>query len=229
MSKAILVIDDDKRLLDLIVDVLKNNLFDAVGVTEAAKARQLLNLKKFDAVVVDWMMPRETGIDFVKILRTQSTVLKKIPAIMLTALDDIDHKLEGFDAGFDDYITKPFEPKELIARLNSLIRRTEKENNLEKLLFGDCEFNLSTGELKKSGMQISITPTEQDLLKNLAQKPNEPFSRFELAKKLSFQVSDRAIDVQITRLRKKVGDDPKNPKIIKTVRYIGYMLCTNIV
>ena len=229
MKKSILVIDDDKRLLDLIVNVLKNNFFDAIGVTEVSDARQLLQTQKFDAVVVDWMMPKETGIDFVKIIRNQPSLLKKLPAIMLTALDDIDHKLEGFDAGFDDYITKPFEPKELVARINSLIRRTEKENNHEKLVFGDCEFNLSTGDLKKSGMQISITTTEQDLLKNLAQKPNEPISRLDLAKKLSFQVSDRTIDVQITRLRKKIGDDPKNPKIIKTVRYICYMLCTNMV
>ena len=222
--KKILVIDDDERLLSLIVSVLQMNDFDVCGAISGAQARSKLNEEHFDAIVVDWMMPRETGIEFIKAIRNSANHLKDIPAVMLTALDDIDKKVEGFESGFDDYITKPFETKELVVRLNSLIRRATNGATVSVLRFGECNFNLTSGELKKDSEIINLSTTELDLLKTLASRPNQPFSRIELAKKLAFQVSDRTIDVQINRLRKKIGDNPKSPTIIKTVRYIGYAL-----
>lgn len=223
----ILVIDDDERLLSLILSVLKMNNFDVCGVVSASNARMKLNEEHFDLIIVDWMMPNESGVEFIKALRNSASHLKDIPVIMLTAVDDIDRKVEGFDSGADDYITKPFETKELVARINSLLRRVSSDSQISILKFGNCEFDLNNGELKKDSEIINLSTTELDLLKTLAMRPNKPFSRIELAKKLSFQVSDRTIDVQINRLRKKIGDNPKSPTIVRTIRYIGYALYTN--
>lgn len=225
--RKILVVDDDERLLSLIISVLKINNFESYGVVSAAQARTKLNEEHFDLIIVDWMMPNESGIDLIKSLRNSPSHLKDIPAIMLTAVDDIDRKVEGFNSGFDDYITKPFETKDLVIRVNSLLRRTCNSQPISVLRFGNCEFNLNTSELRKDSEIVNLSTTELDLLKTLAMRPNKPFSRIELAKKLSFQVSDRTIDVQINRLRKKIGDDPKFPRIIKTIRYIGYALYIN--
>ncbi len=222
--KNILVVDDDERLVFLIVETLKTSGYNAVGVTSASQARSKLYELHFDAVIVDWMMPIESGIDFIKSIRESANYLKNIPAIMLTAVDSLDEKIIGFDSGFDDYITKPFETKELIARLQALIKRSLIGNTNDLLKFGNCEFNIKNDELKKDSELVYLSTTELTLLKTLCQRPNQPFSRSELAKKLSFQVSDRTIDVQITRLRKKIGDNNKTPTIIRTIRYIGYAL-----
>ena len=221
----ILVVDDDDRLLYLIVELLEANGFSAVGVASASQARLKLQEMHFDAVIVDWMMPNESGIDFIKSVRNSASYLSNIPAIMLTAVDDIEKKIIGFESGFDDYVTKPFETRELIVRLIALLKRTSPEPPVDILKFGDCEFNLITNDLTLNGEIVYLSTTELTLLKTLSQRPNEPFSRTDLAKKLSFQVSDRTIDVQITRLRKKIGDNPKMPTIIKTIRYVGYELC----
>ncbi len=225
--KKILVIDDDERLLSLIVSVLKINNFDAYGVFSATRACTTLNEEYFDLIIVDWMMPNESGIEFIKSLRNSASHLKDIPAIMLTAVDDIDKKVEGFNSGFDDYVTKPFETKDLVARINSLLRRTCNLQPISVLKFGNCEFNLNNGELKMNSEIVNLSTTELDLLKTLSMRPNKPFSRVELAKKLSFQVSDRTIDVQINLFSKKIGDNPKSPTIIRTIRYIGYGLYIN--
>ena len=223
--KNVLVLDDDERLVLLLVELLETSGFNVSGVTSAAAARSKMQEQRYDAVIVDWMMPNEDGIDFMKTVRNSAGYYHEIPAIMLTAVDGIDQKIHSFESGFDDYITKPFEARELIARLNALIKRANKKNQLTVLEFGNCTFNINTGELKLGKDLIFLSSTELSLLKTLCQRPNEPYSRSELAKKLSFQVSDRTIDVQITRLRKKIGDNPKFPSIIKTVRYIGYALC----
>lgn len=225
----ILVVDDDERLLSLIVAILQKNGFLANGVTNASAAKVALHDEHFDVLIVDWMMPNESGIDFIRALRNSDSPYNTIPAIMLTALDDIDHKLQGFENGYDDYVTKPFEERELIARINAIARRTSQKKFARCLKFGNCEFDLSRKELKLNGQFVMLSTTELGLLSALAQRPNEPFSRTELSKKLSFQVSERTIDVQITRLRKKIGDNPKSPTIIKTIRYIGYTLCCKVI
>ncbi|MDR3224658.1 MAG: response regulator transcription factor [Holosporales bacterium] len=221
---SILIVDDDARLLFLIASVLKTHSYEVVGAKSASEAKNLLLNGNFDIVIVDWMMPNETGIDFIKSIRNSATYISNIPVIMLTAVDNIDSKIVGFESGVDDYVVKPFETRELVVRIKALLNRTQKESVDEIIKFEDCEFSQKTDELTMNGELIYLSTTELILLKTLCSKPNQPFSRAELAKKLSFQVSDRTIDVQITRLRKKIGDNSKNPRIIKTVRYIGYAL-----
>ncbi|MDR2667094.1 MAG: response regulator transcription factor [Holosporales bacterium] len=224
--RSVLVVDDDERLVSLIVASLKSHGYDAVGTTSAVQAKSTLLSTHFDAIVVDWMMPNESGIEFITAIRKSVTHLRDIPAIMLTAIDCIDNKVEGFEAGFDDYITKPFEDRELVARLNAIINRSTQKFVADTLVkFENFTFNPNSNELHKGRELIILSTTELTLLKTLSQKPNYPFSRAELAKQFSFQVSDRTIDVQVTRLRKKFGDDTKNPRIIKSVRHIGYSLC----
>jgi two-component system phosphate regulon response regulator OmpR len=224
MQESILIVDDDERLLSLIIKVLRVNGYSTVGAKSASEARSLLMSHNFDAVIVDWMMPNETGLDFIKSIRSSTSHIQNIPAIMLTAVDGSDNKIRGFDSGFDDYITKPFEEGELIARLRSLIRRTVKKFPGGILRFGDCEFDLNADELFLNFKEVHLTTTELTLLKTLCQRPNLPCPRAELAKKFNFQVSDRTIDVHITRLRKKIGDTPRDPKIIRTIRHIGYAI-----
>jgi two-component system phosphate regulon response regulator OmpR len=224
--RSVLVIDDDERLTSLIVASLESHGYSAIGVTSAAQAKSTLLSEHFDAIVVDWMMPNESGIEFITSIRKSITHLKDIPAIMLTAIDCIDNKVVGFEAGFDDYITKPFEDRELVARLNAVINRSIQRFATGTFVrFENFTFNPSNNELRKGKELVTLSTTELTLLKTLSQKPNYPFSRAELAKQFSFQVSDRTIDVQVTRLRKKFGDDTKNPRIIKSVRHIGYSLC----
>ena len=222
---SILVIDDDERLLSLIVQLLKISGYDATPAKSAIEARNIISYQSFDAIIVDWMMPKESGIEFIKTLRSSASQSKNIPALMLTAMGDIDNKIEGFEAGFDDYLVKPFEERELLARLASLIRRnTIKEVDSPTITFGNCVFNLTTGEFLHENNPIYLTSTEIILLKTLCQKKNQPISREDLSQKLGFKVNDRTIDVQITRLRKKIGDNPKEPAIIQTIRHIGYSI-----
>ena len=223
---SILVVDDDERLLSLITQLLELSGYEAVPAKSALEARSLMASRNFDAIVVDWMMPKETGIEFITNLRNSASSLKNIPSLMLTAMDDIDNKITGFESGFDDYLTKPFEERELLARLAALLRRTATDINQpsEIVSFGDCLFNFVTGELFLNNEPIYLSSTELTLLKTLCQKPNQPISREDLSQKLGFKVNDRTIDVQVTRLRKKIGDNPKTPIIIQTIRHIGYSI-----
>jgi two-component system phosphate regulon response regulator OmpR len=227
---SVLVIDDDNRLLDLVINLLIQKSFDAVGVGSTSAGFDSLASKAFDAIIVDWMMPIESGIDFIKRLRSSSVGFRNIPAMMLTSMSDIDDKVLGFESGFDDYITKPFEPKELLVRLCAMIRRSRNIGHIPGtiLRFGDCEFNLETGVLSLNSKIVNLSDSEMVLLKTLCARPNYPFPRKELAKKFRFIVSDRTIDVQITRLRKKIGDDSRNPCIIRTIRHIGYAITPSL-
>ncbi|MDR1475910.1 MAG: response regulator transcription factor [Holosporales bacterium] len=225
---SILVIDDDIRLLNLVVDLLRVADFAAVGANSVAEGLAALSSRKFDAIVVDWMMPFENGIEFITRLRSTASYAQHIPAMMLTALSDPDDKVVGFESGFDDYLTKPFETKELIVRLNAMIRRSKiaHTHHVPVVKFGSCVFDTDSGELFLNSESVNLSESELMLLKTLCLRPNHPFTREELAKKFGFIVSDRTIDVQITRLRKKIGDDTRKPFIIKTIRHIGYALAT---
>jgi two-component system phosphate regulon response regulator OmpR len=222
--RSILVVDDDERLLYLISNLLKINGYNVAGATSAQQARGLLLDQSYDIMVIDWMMPRESGIALMKSIRTSQSHKKYIPAIMLTARSDIDSKLSGFEAGFDDYVTKPFDERELMARIEVLISRSLlKPPSVLKL--GDFFFDMRSGSLVHNGVKVDLSTTEISLLRALCQKPNYPISRNELANRLSFRVSERTIDVQITRLRQKIGDTQKPATIIRTVRYEGYAIC----
>ncbi len=222
-SAHLLVVDDDSRLRTLLVQFLTEQGFRVQAASNAAEARSQLACHHFDAIVLDVMMPGESGTDLTKSLRETMT----IPILLLTACDQLDDKVTGFDQGADDYLTKPFEPVELLARIRSLIRRSTLSHDkiLSEVSLGLYRFNMQSGQLLFENEAIYLTSTEMILLRTLSQTPHQPFSREELAQRIGHRVSERTVDVQITRLRKKVGDDPKNPRTIQTIRHIGYALC----
>lgn len=222
-KQHILVVDDDTRLRALLARFLKDQGFIVSTAKDAFEAEMFLTRYKFDLLIVDVMMPGKTGFEFVQSLRTESNV----PVIMLTAMGEVEDRINGLEKGADDYLSKPFEPKELVLRIKSILKRipTEKENQNTVLNLGLCLYDLTKKELTlKTGELIHITPVEQALLNILGQKIGQTFTREKLADLLGAGQNPRSIDVQITRLRKKIEKDSKNPRCLQTVRGQGYML-----
>ena len=219
-KEHILVVDDDTRLRRLLKKYLSENNFCVSQASNAQEAKSLLNLFSFSLLVMDVMMPGQNGQDLTKELRENNI---DVPILMLTAMGDIDNRISGLEAGADDYLPKPFEPKELLLRINNILKRQIQKEIKTKILFGDCVYELKTGRLTKAETPILLTSAEQDLLKILAGKIGEPISREEIASILKTD-NLRAIDVQITRLRKKIETDIKKPICIQTVRGQGYIL-----
>ena len=219
-KEHILVVDDDTRLRRLLKKYLSENNFCVSQTSNAQEAKSLLNLFSFSLLVMDVMMPGQNGQDLTKELRENNI---DVPILMLTAMGDIDNRISGLEAGADDYLPKPFEPKELLLRINNILKRQIQKEIKTKILFGDCVYELKTGRLTKEETPILLTSAEQDLLKILAGKIGEPISREEIASILKTD-NLRAIDVQITRLRKKIETDIKKPICIQTVRGQGYIL-----
>ena len=209
----ILIIDDDKRLRDLLMRFLTEQKFEIMVTENAAQARALLKEHTFQALVVDVMMPEENGFAFVK------SLLKRPPVLFLTACDGLESKIEGFQSGGDDYLTKPFEPLELAYRLRALIKRPQTHATIR---LGD--FIYASHEVIHSQTKevLPLSSLDMMLLSLLIENPGEPVSRYDLASKN--RVDERTIDAQINRLRKKLGDDPRSPHIIKTIRHVGYAL-----
>lgn len=219
----ILVVDDDTRLRSLLQRFLRENGFYVSIAKNAASARQQLQNYLFDLLIVDIMMPEETGLQFLHKLREESNV----PVILLTAMGETEDRITGLETGADDYLPKPFEPKELVLRIKNILRRmpSVKENQKQILDLGLCLYDLQKKELfSKNGQFVHITPVEQALLNVLGQKSGQVFSREKLADILGAGQNPRSIDVQITRLRKKIETDSKNPRFLQTVRGKGYML-----
>ena len=207
----ILVVDDDKRLRSLLQRFLRDGGFYVSTAKDAEEARRQLKSYKFDLLIVDIMMPDESGLEFLSGLRQESCV----PVIMLTAMGETADRIAGLEQGADDYLPKPFEPQELVLRIKSILRRTPVENkeNVEKLNLGLCVYDMTKKELVgKQGQVIHITPLEQSMLSILGQKSGQIFTREKLAEILGAGQSPRSIDVQITRLRKKIEKDSKNPR-----------------
>ena len=222
-KKHILVIDDDTRLRSLLQRFLLKSDFLVSSAKNAYEARERLSQYDFDLLILDIMMPEETGLEFLQKLRHESDV----PVILLTAMGETADRIAGLEIGADDYLPKPFEPQELILRIKNILRRTpaQKLATPETLSLGLCVYNLATKELlTKQGQVVHTTPVEQALLSVLAQKFGQVFSREKLAELLGAGQSPRSIDVQITRLRKKIEKDSKNPRFLQTVRGKGYML-----
>ena len=222
----ILVVDDDFRLRGLLQRYLEENGYAVSCAKDAQNARMFLKQYMFDLLIVDVMMPNESGFEFLHKLRMESDV----PAILLTAMGDINNRITGLEAGADDYLPKPFDPKELLLRINNILRRLPKKvaNSAGILHLGDYVFDLTSKEFKhKVNGVIHITPLEQTILCILGQKNGQIFTRERLAEMLGAGQSPRAIDVQITRLRKKIETDSKNPRYLQTVRGKGYMLLTD--
>lgn len=220
----VLVIDDDRRLRELLSRYLSANGFRVSNASNANEARNKIENIEFDLLVVDVMMPGETGIALTKSLRQ----VKDVPILMLTALTDIDHRIEGLEAGADDYLPKPFEPRELVLRINSILKRTIKpeEPAIEQVNFGGYHFSVTRGELTLDGTPVRLTDREREILTIFASKPGGTIARHELLGSESI-AGERKIDVQINRLRRKIEDDPTNPKWLQTVRGVGYRLSVN--
>ena len=217
----ILVVDDDTRLRGLLTRYLTSNGFRVSSSGDAAEARRKLASLEFDLLVVDVMMPGETGIEFTASLRDTTDV----PILMLTALGETDNRIEGLEAGADDYLSKPFEPKELLLRINSIMKRTAKpsEPAIEQIRFGPYHFSVARGELNHDGDLVRLTDREREIMLAFASKPGATIARYELMGDDSV-AGERKIDVQINRLRRKIENDPANPKWLQTVRGIGYRL-----
>ena len=219
----ILVIDDDVRLRSLLQRFLRENGFLVSVAKDAEDARVLLSEYKFDLLITDIMMPNETGLEFLEKLRQSS----RVPVILLTAMGETADRIAGLELGADDYLPKPFEPKELVLRIKNILKREPKIKVVETVQFdfGNCVYDTEKKELTtKQGELIHITPVEQSLLQVLSNKSGQIFSREELAEILGAGQSPRSIDVQITRLRKKIEPDSKNPRYLKTVRGKGYLI-----
>ncbi len=220
----ILVIDDDDRLRDLLKAFLMRAGYRVSVAPDAAVATHLMDSFSFDLLVCDVMMPGEDGIAFTQRLRHSHSV----PVLLLTARGDPADRIEGLRAGADDYLAKPFEPEELALRVAAILRRgaaaTPKGDTIS---LGACVFDLKRSELKRGLDVVRLAPAEVALLKRLAQTPHQGVERYHLAKLLG-EGGDRAVDVQITRLRKKIEVDPRAPSYVQTVRGVGYMLVPDV-
>ncbi|HIJ43483.1 MAG: response regulator [Rhodospirillales bacterium] len=215
----ILVVDDDVRLRELLRKYLSENGFFVVTASDAADARGKLENLAFDLIVLDLMMPGETGLDFTKSFRTTSNV----PILMLTAMGEPGDRIEGLEKGADDYLAKPFEPRELVLRIHSILRRLPRRPEIPpEVRLGRVTFDLARDELRRDGVPVRLTEVEAALLRKLAEKPGSILSREELS--LNTGAGRRAVDVQVTRLRRKIEQDPKLPRYLQTVRGKGYVL-----
>ena len=217
----ILVIDDDTRLRNLLGKFLEDNNFNISLAKNAIEAQESLQKEDFDILIVDVMMPKINGIEFTKELRKNNN---KTPILMLTAMSEIDDRIEGLESGADDYLSKPFEPKELLLRINNILNRSKNITlSSTECKFGDFIFNHNDMRLKKGLDYIHITDSEANILKILCQKLGQKISRNDLSK-LCNNIDQRSIDVQITRLRRKIENNPKQPSFLQTVRGYGYIL-----
>jgi len=221
----LLVVDDDKRLRELLEKYLQANGYGVETAEDAKQAREMLEESTYDLMVLDVMMPGETGFDLAKALRNNElTPSSLMPILLLTAMGETDDRIKGLEAGADDYMSKPFEPKELLLRIRQILKRTHGHQLLlkEKVEFGEFIYVLKNKSLYHGTEPIYLTSTESELLYLLIKNPGKPLSRYDLSERSGITLSPRTIDVQITRLRKKIEKDPKKPTYIKTVRHKGY-------
>ena len=218
----ILVIDDDDRLRDLLRRFLSESGFRVSDAADAQQALQLLSVITFDMLVVDVMMPGETGVEFLASIRKNNDV----PALFLTALSETENRIDGLEAGADDYISKPFEPRELILRIQRILARRPQVTSDHQISFGAFAFDIESGRLTEADKLIHITTAEKDLLTAFARRPNETLSRDDLSASLAGRMEGRSIDVAIARLRRKIESDPKQPHHLITTRGAGWLLRT---
>jgi two-component system phosphate regulon response regulator OmpR len=217
----LLVVDDDTRIRALLNRYLSENGFRVTVAADGAEARRKLAGLDFDLIIMDVMMPGESGIDVTKGLR----IIKNVPIIMLTALAESDSRIAGLEAGADDYLPKPFDPRELVLRINNILRRNASTDapKIEQVMFGPYTFSLTRRELKKAAEIVRLTDREQEIMLLFAKRAGDTIPRHELIG-TDVEVGERTIDVQINRLRRKIEDDPSNPVWLQTVRGIGYRL-----
>lgn len=219
----ILVVDDDTRLRELLRKYLNDNGYAVTTAGDAAEARQRLAGLAFDLIVLDVMMPGEIGLDFARSLRQRDAV----PILMLTAMGEAEDRIRGLESGADDYLPKPFEPRELLLRIGSILRRVPREDDAAappELRLGPFVYDVARRELRRAGHPVHLTSAEGALMGILAAAPGRSFTREELGAQLGNGANPRTVDVHVTRLRKKIEDDPRLPRYLQTVRGIGYAL-----
>ncbi|MCY0147997.1 response regulator transcription factor [Hoeflea sp. G2-23] len=217
----LLVVDDDTRIRDLLSRYLTEQGFRVTTAADAAEARRKLDGIDFDLLIIDVMMPGESGLSLTRSLRE----IKTVPILMLTALAEGEARIDGLEAGADDYLPKPFNPRELVLRINNILKRGGQPATpkVEQVVFGPYTFIIARRELKKSGEIVRLTDREREIMVTFAENAGETVPRHELVAG-DIEVGERTIDVQINRLRRKIEEDPANPVWLQTVRGIGYRL-----
>nr|WP_316655186.1 response regulator [uncultured Gellertiella sp.] len=220
----LLVVDDDTRIRALLHRYLSENGFRVTIAADAGEARRKLEGMDFDLIILDVMMPGESGLSLARSLKS----VRRVPIILLTALAETPSRIEGLEAGAEDYVAKPFDPRELVLRIQNVLKRSLAGENsgVDQVVFGPYSFSLSRRELKKSAILVRLTDRELEILGFFAARAGDTVARHELAGN-DGEIGERTIDVQINRLRRKIEDDPANPVWLQTVRGIGYRLCVD--
>jgi len=216
----ILIVDDDDKIRDLLKQYLKNNNFFVSTAINASDAEEKLKIVKFDLAIIDIMMPGKDGLQLTKEIRDKID----LPIILLTAKGEAEDRVRGLELGAEDYLPKPFEPKELLLRIKNVIKRIKKDNPIiTAIKIGKANVNIKKMEIYKDKKIIKINASEKILLENMISSAGKIFSREEISKIINL-TQERSIDVLVTRLRQKIEPDPKNPKYLQTVRGTGYVL-----
>ena len=221
----ILVVDDDEGIRSLVKKYLNEKNYLVTTAHNAENASEKVKIIKFDLIILDIMMPGKTGLQFLKEIRKNS----RVPILMLTAMSSTEDRIDGLETGADDYLSKPFQPKELLLRIKNILKRNSYINKVKpssNLEFGPFFFNMDSLNLYKNGLSIHLTTSEQNLLKCFAKMPNKALSRDDLNKMLGRKMEDRSIDVAITRIRKKIEKDQRFPTYLQTIRGFGWKLNT---
>ena len=215
----ILVIDDDKGIRELVREFLNENNFITSTAKDASEAKEKVSLIKFDLIILDIMMPGKSGLEFLQ----ENKKYLDTPIILLTAKGEAIDRIEGLETGADDYLSKPFEPKELILRIRNILNRTNIIKDRKEIEFGNIKINLNKMIIHKNNKQIKINSTEKKIFEKMVNSPGKVFTRESIGKLIKID-KERSVDVVITRLRKKIEDSPKNPKYLQTIRGQGYVL-----
>lgn len=220
----LLIVDDDARIRGLLKRYLGERGFRVTTAEDAAAARRKMAGIKFDLLILDVMMPGESGIELTRFLSDE----KSTPVILLTARSEANSRIEGLEAGADDYLAKPFDPRELVLRINNILRRSAALGGpkIDQIIFGPYNFSVTKRELRKGAEIIHLTDREQEMMVLFAERGGETIPRHELVE-ADAEVGERTIDVQINRLRRKIEEDPSNPVYLQTVRGIGYRLTSD--
>tara|TARA_Y100000992_G_scaffold83041_1_gene53010 strand:+ start:587 stop:1264 length:678 start_codon:yes stop_codon:yes gene_type:complete len=215
----ILVVDDDDRIRELLKEYLTEENYLISTSNNAENAKQKIEMIKFDIIILDIMMPGQSGLDLTHSLREKINT----PIILLTAMGEPNERIEGLEKGADDYLAKPFEPKELVLRIQNILKKTEGKIQVNEIEFNEININLKKLVITKKNNSHKINNTEKIILEKMINSPGQTFSREQIGKLIKID-KERSIDVIITRLRKKIEDDPKNPKYLQTIRGAGYVL-----
>jgi len=215
----ILVVDDDDRIRELVKQYLEENQFLVTTAKDVPDAKEKIEIIKFDILILDIMMPGERGLTLTKQIKKRYTT----PIILLTAKGETQDRIEGLELGADDYLGKPFEPKELLLRINNILSKTQKTKLTEQVYIGKALINLKKSNIKIDNKIKKINPQEKKILEKMLGSPGKIFSRNDIGEIINIS-KERSIDVMITRLRQKIESNPKNPKYLQTIRGSGYVL-----